>query len=95
MIGRVRPRGPQRDEMADCKRYEGITREKLEQLKQELVKKGLKPPEGDSGTIEAMGVKLSLSYAAPEQALEICIVEKPDFIPAALVWSQVEASLKV
>jgi hypothetical protein len=80
--------------MGDCKRYEGITREKLENLKQGLVKSGITPPEGDSGTIEAMGVKLSLNYAVPEQALEICIVEKPDFIPAAIVWSQVEASLK-
>lgn len=80
--------------MDDCKRYEGITREKLEQLKQGLIKGGIKPPEGDSGMIEAMGVKVSVNYAASEQALDICIVEKPDFIPAALVWAQVEAPLK-
>jgi hypothetical protein len=80
--------------MGDCKRYEGITREKLENLKQGLVKSGIKPPEGDSGMIEAMGVKVSVAYAASEQALDVCIVEKPDFIPAALVWAQVEAPLK-
>ena len=81
--------------MSDCKRYEGVTREKLEQLKQGLVKSGIKPPEGDSGIIEAMGVKVSVNYTAAEQALDVCIVEKPAFIPEALVWAQVEAPLKV
>jgi len=80
--------------MGDCKRYEDFTQERLERLKQGLTKIGLNPPEGDSGLIESMGVKVSVSYVASEQALEICIVEKPDFIPAALVWSQVEAALK-
>ena len=80
--------------MSDCKRYEGITREKLEQLKQGLVKSGIKPPEGDSGIIEAMGVKVSVNYTAAEQVLDVCIVEKPAFIPEALVWAQVEAPLK-
>ncbi len=80
--------------MGDCKRYEGFSRDRLEQLKQGLIKMGLKPPEGDSGVIESMGVRISVSYAASEQALDICIVEKPDFIPTVLVWSQVEAALK-
>ena len=80
--------------MGDCKRYEGITRERLERLKQHLTKIGLNPPEGDNGVIESMGVKISVSYISSEQALDVCIVEKPDFIPAVLVWSQVEASLK-
>jgi len=80
--------------MDDCKRYEGITPEKLQLLKQGLQKGGIKPPEGDSGTIEAMGVKVSVTYIAAEQALNICILEKPPYIPAALVWGQIEGPLK-
>ena len=80
--------------MGDYKRFDGVTLEKLDHLKQGLQQRGIKPPEGDSGTIESMGVKLSVSYLAAEQALEVRILEKPPFIPESLVWSQVEAPLK-
>jgi len=80
--------------MDDCRRYEGITPEKLEQLKQRMTEVGIRPPDGDSGLIESMGVKLSLTYQLLEQALNICIVERPGFIPASLVWAQVEGPLK-
>lgn len=80
--------------MDDCRRFEGITPEKLESLRQGLQQKGVKLPEGGSGIIESMGVKISVSYVAAENALDICIVEKPAFIPSSLVWSQVEGPLK-
>jgi hypothetical protein len=80
--------------MDDCRRFEGITAEKLESLKQGLQQRGIKLPEGGNGIIEAMGVKLSVNYVAADNALDICIVEKPAFIPAAVVWSQVEGPLK-
>ena len=80
--------------MDDCKEYAGITREKLDALKQGMKKTGLNPPEGDSGTIEALGVKLSVDYRAEQQTLKFCILEKPAFIPAAMVWGQIEAQLK-
>ena len=80
--------------MDDCRRFEGITPEKLESLKQDLQQKGIKLPEGGNGIIEAMGVKLSVNYLTAESAIDICIVEKPAFIPASLVWSQVEGPLK-
>ena len=80
--------------MDDCRRFEGITPEKLEGLKQGLQQKGIKLPEGGNGIIEAMGVKLSVNYLAAENAIDICILEKPAFIPASLVWSQVEGPLK-
>lgn len=80
--------------MDDCKEYAGITREKLDDLKQGMRQRGLTPPEGDSGVIEAMGVKLSVTYANSDQILKFCILEKPAFIPAAAVWSQIESSLK-
>jgi hypothetical protein len=80
--------------MDDCKRFEGITPEKLHNLRQGLQQKGVRLPDGGNGIIEAMGVKLSVSYVETENALDICIVEKPDFIPSALVWAHVEGPLK-
>ncbi len=80
--------------MDGSKRFEGITPEILDRLKQGLLQKGIKPFEGDSGTIEAMGVKLSVDYHSAEQALDIRILEKPAFIPESLVWAQVEGPIK-
>jgi hypothetical protein len=80
--------------MDDSRRFEGITPEIVERLKQGLLQKGIKPFDGDSGTIEAMGVKLSVEYHAAEQVLDVCILEKPAFIPDSLVWAQVEGPLK-
>ena len=80
--------------MADCKTFADVTREKLQSLKEELRKNGFNPPDGDAGVIEAMGVKISVTYQASGQTLEVCVVEKPAFIPASMVWSRVEAALK-
>jgi len=76
------------------RRFEGVTAERVELLKQGLLQKGIKPFEGDSGTIESMGVRLAVDYHAAELALEIRILEKPIFIPESLVWGQVEGPLK-
>ncbi|HXJ91789.1 MAG TPA: hypothetical protein VMT20_02780 [Terriglobia bacterium] len=76
------------------RRFEGVTPEVVERLKQGLQQKGIKPFEGDSGMIEAMGVKLAVNYHAAEQALDIQILEKPAFIPESLVWAQVEGPMK-
>lgn len=78
----------------DCRRFEGISADKLEGLKQGLQQKGIVLPEGGNGIIEAMGVRLSFNYLAMENALDICILEKPVFIPSSLVWAQVEGPLK-
>jgi hypothetical protein len=80
--------------MDDSRRFEGITPEIVGRLKQGLLQKGIKPFDGDSGTIEAMGVKLSVDYQAAQQTLDIRILEKPAFIPDSLVWAQVEGPLK-
>jgi hypothetical protein len=80
--------------MDDSRRFEGITPEVVERLKQGLQQRGIKPFEGESGIIEAMGVKLAVDYHAGEQALDVRILEKPAFIPESLVWGQVEGPLK-
>lgn len=80
--------------MADCRRYEGVTAEKMEQVKQGLLRSGIKLPDGPSGMIEAMGVKVSVNYVAADQALDVCIIERPGFIPDTLIWAQIESPLK-
>lgn len=80
--------------MDDCRRFEGITPEKLAKLKETLEKGGIKVPEGGNGIIAAMGVKVSVSYVEAENVLTICILDKPAFIPSSLVWSQVEGPLR-
>lgn len=80
--------------MPDCRRYEGVTAEKMEQVKQGLLRSGIKPPDGPTGMIEAMGVKVSVSYVAADQALDVCIIDKPMFIPDTLIWAQIESPLK-
>jgi hypothetical protein len=80
--------------MAECKDYSDVTREQLGRLKQKLQQMGITPPEGDNGTIEAMGVKLTVAYDEGGQKLRVCIVEKPAFIPESMVWGQIEGSLK-
>ena len=80
--------------MDDCRRFDGITPEKLESLRQGLQQMGVRLPDGGNGIVEAMGVKLSVNYIRTENALDICILERPPFIPSALVWAQVEGPLK-
>jgi hypothetical protein len=80
--------------MGDCRRYEGVTPEKMESIKQGLLKSGIKPPDGPSGMIEAMGVKVSVNYAEADQALDVCIIDKPPFIPDSLIWAQIESPIK-
>jgi hypothetical protein len=50
--------------MADSKDYTGIAQSTLDCLKTDLRSMGIEPPQGDSGTIEYQGVKLSVSYSA-------------------------------
>lgn len=81
--------------MPDCRRYEGVTAEKLERVKQGLARNGITLPDGPNGLIEAMGVKVSVNYVAADQALDVCIIERPMFIPDTLIWAQIESPLKV
>jgi hypothetical protein len=80
--------------MADSKNYEGVTGGVLECLRQELRSVGITPPEGDSGTIEYQGVKLSMTYTAPSQTLAVEITSKPIFVPESLVWQLLDARIQ-
>jgi hypothetical protein len=80
--------------MAETKEYGGITRSTLDCLKQRFQSQGVAPPEGDSGTIEQQGVRLSVTYVEAEQTLKFGLIEKPFFIPDDLVWTLLDNAVK-
>lgn len=80
--------------MADRKEYTGIAQSALNCLKSDLQSAGISPPEGDSGTIEYQGVKLSVSYSPQDQKLFFQIVSKPPVVPERLVWQLLDSRIK-
>lgn len=80
--------------MADQKEYADIGRSVLECLKKDLQSMGINPPEGDSGTIEYQGVKLTITYAEADQKLTIQIASKPAFVPESLVWQLLDGRIQ-
>jgi hypothetical protein len=81
-------------EMPDSKEYDGTSREVLNCLRQDLQRMGVNLPDGDDGTIEYQGVILSVVYTEPEQKLAVRILEKPSFVPEAMLWQLLEARLQ-
>jgi hypothetical protein len=80
--------------MADSKEYSGIAQSALDCLKTDLQSMGIDPPQGDNGTIEYQGVKLSVSYESAEQKLSFKIVSKPMFVPESLVWQLLDGRIE-
>lgn len=80
--------------MADSKDYTGIAPSTLNCLKTDLQSMGINPPQGDSGTIEYQGVKLSVTYSAADQKLSLQIISKPGFVPASLVWQLLDGRIQ-
>jgi hypothetical protein len=80
--------------MADQKEYPGIQRSALDCLKKDLQSMGITPPEGDSGTIEYQGVKLSIAYGSADEKLTIQILNKPAFLPESLVWQLLDGRIQ-
>jgi hypothetical protein len=80
--------------MAETKEYAGITRNKLDCIKERFQSQGVTPPAGDSGTIEQQGIKVSVTYVEAEQKLHFGLVEKPFFIAESLVWSLLDRAVK-
>lgn len=66
-----------------------LTREQFEILRDKLAAQG-HPITGDSGAIEASGVRLQCSYSDLEQTLTVNIAHKPMFVPESLVWSKID-----
>jgi hypothetical protein len=80
--------------MAKTKEYDGITRSMLDCLKQRFQSQGGAPPDGDSGTVEQQGVRLSMTYVEAEQKLQFGLIEKPFFIAEHLVWTLLDRAVK-
>jgi hypothetical protein len=79
--------------MADTREFTNVNRTALDCLKQELTKLGVKPPEGDSGTVETQGVKVQVDYTEAQQKLRVTLLEKPFFLTDDLVWSLLNSTL--
>jgi hypothetical protein len=77
--------------MPDCKKYGGITREELGQLRKDLADEGIIVPEGDDVSVKGpFGVELRATYDEAKETLKICITKKPFYIPESEVWKIVD-----
>ena len=72
----------------------GIPRDTFERIKYDLRARGVAVPPGDACMIEHRGVRGSMSYSEPDRRLEIEILEKPFFIPDAMVWNLLGAVMR-
>ena len=78
--------------MPECKKYGGITREELINLRKDLANEGIIVPEGDDVEVTGtFGVKLRASYDEQKETLKICITKNPFYIPESEVWKIVDA----
>lgn len=80
--------------MPDSKEYGGTSRDTLNCIRKDLRGMGINLPDGDNGTIDYQGVKLSVTYREAEQKLAVKILEKPAFVPEAMLWQLLEARIE-
>ena len=80
--------------MAEAKEYAGITRATMDCLKLRYQPQDMTSFDGDRGTLEHHGVRVSVAYIEAEQKLKIDIIEKPFFIPEDLVWTLLDNAVK-
>ncbi|MGH9453953.1 MAG: hypothetical protein ACRD2O_08290 [Terriglobia bacterium] len=80
--------------MPDSKEYDGTSRHTLNCIRKDLEGMGINLPEGDTATIEYQGVKLAITYSEADQKLAVKILQKPSFVPEAMVWQLLEARIQ-
>jgi hypothetical protein len=81
--------------MAGSKEYTGIAPQRMDCLEQSLRSQGVTPQGSrDSMTIEYQGVKLAVRYNESNQLLKLDILEKPAYIPEALIWGFIDTSVQ-
>ena len=77
--------------MSNCRQYGGITRDELASLKRDLAQQGVKVPEGDDVTFSGpFGIELQAAYDETAKTLQICILNKPFFVPESEIWKIVD-----
>ena len=78
--------------MPECKKYGGITRDELVNLRKDLADEGVTVPEGDDVEVSGpYGIKLRATYDQQKETLKICITKKPFYIPESEIWKIVDA----
>ncbi len=81
--------------MPDCKKYGGITREELAQLRADLKKEGVSVPQGDDVEVTGpYGIELRAVYDESKETLTICITKKPFYIPESEIWKIVDTGIE-
>jgi hypothetical protein len=77
--------------MPDCKKYGGITRAELAQLRKDLAAENVVVPEGDDVLVKGpFGIELQATYDEARETLKICITKKPFYIPESQIWKIVD-----
>ncbi len=80
--------------MPDSREYGGTSRDTLNCIRKDLEGMGIKLPEGDNGTIEYQGVKLSVTYFEADQKLAVKILDRPVFVPESMLWQLLETRIQ-
>lgn len=77
---------------SETRTFTGISRAQVGTLR-ERIAAFVRLPDGDTGAIDAQGMKGSFAYDEPAQTLSLTIDEVPFFIPRPTVWSAIEGAL--
>ena len=77
---------------SETQTFTGISRAQVDTLRERL-SAFVRLPDGDTGTIDAQGMKGSFVYDEPAQTLTLTIDEVPFFIPKPTVWSAIQGAL--
>ncbi|HET7813398.1 MAG TPA: hypothetical protein VFL13_03410 [Candidatus Baltobacteraceae bacterium] len=78
---------------SETKTFSGIDRARMNVLR-ERAAAFVQLPQGDSGAIDAQGVRGSFSYDDTAQTLTITLDHTPLFVPRSMVWSTLESALR-
>jgi hypothetical protein len=75
----------------DKRRYTGITRGNINELRAELGKYGIVIPDGDDVEVNGpLGVKMQVVYDEPGQTLDLAITDKPAYVSVSQIWKVIE-----
>jgi Ca2+-transporting ATPase len=72
----------------DCRRF-AVEPPQFDQLRKELETRGF-TASNDEGTLEFRGVRGSYRYDRAGHTLELCVLERPAFMPSAIIWQALD-----
>jgi hypothetical protein len=80
--------------MPSSKTFPGVTPEAVSRFRAELAKQHIRVPDGDEGTIDHAGVKLSFQYDPARALLHVRLDDKPFIVSEAFVWNLLATALQ-